>query len=307
MKKCAIVCNLKSGKGISNDSLAKMVNILLDRGYVTQIHVTKHPGDATLITEKIPHVDLLISMGGDGTYSEVITGNYKRKDKLLLTHIPIGTANDIGTMFGMNKNILTNLKNILDGVVKDVDICLVNNKPFVYVAGFGKYITISYDTPKKYKKIFGYLAYAAQGVVEFFRPTKLFEVEYTVNGETYKGLYSLILISNANSIAGIHDIYKDIKLDDKRFEIVFCNLTKRSDVIKSFYYLRTTDIDKVPGLFFHRSDNIKITFSEVPKKCWTIDGEKLQDRRKTYEFNTTYTIKMLVPKKNLAKLFVNEK
>ncbi len=307
MKKCAIVCNLKSGKGISKDILAKMVNILLEYGYIAQVHVTKNPGDAIEITEKLPNVDLVISMGGDGTYSEVISGNYKRKEKLVLTHIPIGTANDIGTMFGMSKNVLTNLKNILNGTIKDVDICLVNNKPFVYVAGFGKYITISYDTPKKYKKVFGYLAYAMQGVMEFFRPTKLFEVEYTVNGETYKGLYSLILISNANSIAGIHDIYKDIKLDDKKFEVVFCNLTKRSDVIKSFYYLRTADIDKVPGLFFHRTDNIKITFSEVPKKCWTIDGEKLQERRKTYEFNTNYTIKMLVPKKNIDKLFIAKK
>lgn len=305
MKKCAIVCNLKSGKGISSDTLTKMVNLLLDYGYITQVNITKHHGDAIKIVEKLPHVDLLISVGGDGTYSEIISGNYNREDKLLLTHIPVGTANDIGTMFGMSRNVLTNLKNILNGVIKDVDICLINNQPFIYVAGFGKYITISYDTPKKYKKIFGYLAYAVQGVVEFLRPTKLFEAEYSIDGVTYKGLYSLILVSNANSIAGIHDIYKDIKLDDKKFEVIFCNITKRRDVFKSFYILRTSDIDRVPGIFFHRVDNIKIKFSDIPKKCWTIDGEKLPDRRKVYEFTTTYTIKMLVPKKNVKKLFVN--
>ncbi len=303
MKKCAIVCNLKSGKGINQDVLARMLNILLENGYAAQIHITKEPEDAIKIVEKLPHVDLVISMGGDGTFSEVITGNFRRDDSLLLTHIPIGTANDIGSMLGMGKNITTNLKNILNGTVKNIDICFINNRPFIYVAGFGKYITISYDTPKKYKKVFGYLAYAAQGVIEFFRPTKLYEVEYEVNGETYKGLYSIILVSNANSIAGIHNIYKDMKLDDKKFEVMFCNLTKRKDVIRSFYFLRTTDIDKVPGLFFHRTDNLRITFSEKPRKSWTIDGEKLKDKRKTYEFNTPYSIKMLVPKKNSDRLF----
>jgi len=304
MKKCSIVCNLKSGKGTKEETLGKMVNILLEYGYETKVHITKKEKDAIKIVEKMPHVDLVISMGGDGTYSEVITGNLKRKDRLLLTHIPIGTANDIGSMFGLGKNIISNLKSILEGEIKDIDICFVNNKPFVYVAGFGKYITISYDTSKKAKKMFGYLAYAAQGVIEFFKPTKLYEIEYKVNNETYKGLFSIILVSNANSIAGIRNIYKDMHLDDKKFEVLLCNLRKRKDVIRSLYYFKTTDIDKVPGIFFHKTDEIKITFTEPPKKYWTIDGEKLKEKRNTYIFNTPESIKMLVPSKNIKKLFI---
>ena len=44
--------------------------------------------------------------------------------------------------------------------------------------------------------------------------TKLYELEYEVDNEKYKGLYSLILISNANRIAGFNNIYKDVKLND---------------------------------------------------------------------------------------------
>ena len=54
-----------------------------------------------------------MSFGGDGTFNEVMTGNFQRKEKLLLTHIPVGTTNDIGAMLGYSKNILDNVKKII--------------------------------------------------------------------------------------------------------------------------------------------------------------------------------------------------
>ena len=94
-------------------------------------------------------------MGGDGTFNEVMDGNLKRQNRLILSHIPVGTTNDVGVMFGYGKNIKQNLKYLLNGVVKGIDVCLINNKPFVYVAGFGKFMQISYDTPRELKKKLG--------------------------------------------------------------------------------------------------------------------------------------------------------
>lgn len=304
MKKCAIICNLHSGRGIKQETISKLIVILNNSGYEATTYITQKEQDAIHMVENLPHVDLVISMGGDGTFSEVITGNFKREAQLTLTHIPIGTANDIGAMFGLRKNNpVNNLNEILAGEIKNVDICFINGQPFAYVAGFGKYIQISCDTPKKYKKIFGYLAYAAQGVIEFFKPTKLYELEYTVNGETYKGLFSIILVSNANSIAGFNNIYKNIKLDDKKFEVMFCSINKRKNIIRSFYFLKTTDIHNVPGIYFHQTNKLEIKFKEKPKKYWTIDGEKFKPNSKIITFDTKYSIKMLVPTKNIKNLF----
>ena len=74
---------------------------------------------------------MVISLGGDGTFNEIVTGNLKRKKPLLLAHIPLGTTNDIGAMFGYSKNIISNLKALLDGSIKKIDICTVNGRPFV--------------------------------------------------------------------------------------------------------------------------------------------------------------------------------
>jgi len=126
------------------------------------------------------------------------------------------------------------------------------------------------------------------------------------HGETYHGLYSLALISNATRIAGVKNIYKDVKLNDGKFEVLFCNLKTKQEIIKSLIYLTTSDITKVPGFYFHKTDNLKIKFIDKLKKPWCIDGEKLDENSSVYEITITSDLKMLVPKKINDKLFVKE-
>lgn len=305
MKSCVLICNMESGKGIKSSDIDIIREIIRKNGYNVKLHVTKKENDAASYVKEMPSVDLVLSIGGDGTFNEVVTGNFQRKDRLVLSHIPIGTTNDIGNMLGMSKNITKTVQDILNGEVKQVDIGLINNNPFVYVAGFGKFINVPYATTRKFKKKFGHLAYLINGAKEFFQKTKLYELEYEINGKTYHGLYSLILISNATRIAGFNNIYKDVKLDDNKLEVTFCNLTRRSDLAKSIIMLLTHDITTIPGIYCHRTNEITIKFKKRNKPNWTIDGEKLKDDVKVYKITVNRNIKMLLPKKNLKNLFKN--
>ena len=258
MKKCVIICNPNSGQHDKKVLLNKFTDILEEKNYETEIIFTKYSGHAKKIVSELPNgIDLVISLGGDGTFNEVISGNIKRKERLLLSHIPLGTANDLGALFGMVKNPITNLKLVLDGKVKGIDICSINKKPFVYVAGLGKFVDIAYDTPRKLKKNLGYFAYLVNAFKIFNTKTHLFEMEYTCNGETYKGLYSLVLVCNAKRIGGI-EVFNDIKMDDNQFEVLMTNITSRKDIIKSLVLAKTSDITKVPGFYFYRTDHLKI-------------------------------------------------
>ena len=309
MKKCVIIYNPLSGRKVKEKFLPKFPEILKSYGYDADIISTEYKKHATDIVEKLPNdIDLVISIGGDGTFNEVMTGNLKRKKRLLLAHLPLGTTNDIGTMFGYGKNTVDNLKKTLDGVKKQVDICLINNKPFVYVAGIGKFTNVAYETPRNLKKKFGYLAYIKEGVKSFFNKTELFDVTYEVDGEKYRGLFSFIIISSANRIAGINNFYKDVKLDDDRFEVLLCNVTKRKDIVKSLAFLTMYDVSKVPGLYFYKTNNIKMKFHDYPKKDWCIDGEELEEKTRTFNIAIENGIEMLIPRKKIDELFVkNEK
>lgn len=303
MKKCTILCNPNSGSNDKYKIIESFKEVLKKRNFEYEIVFTKYGGHAKEIVANTAKTDLLISLGGDGTFNEVVTGNLQRKEKLLLSHIPLGTANDLGAMFGMGKDPVQNLELILDGQIKEMDICTINNVPFVYVAGLGKFINIAYDTPRDMKKKFGYLAYLINGVKSFFSKTNLFELTYEENGKKCTGLYSFVLICNASKAGGF-DFFNDVKLNDGQMEVLLCNLRTKKEMLKSLYYLKTSDITKVPGFYFFRTNHIKITLAEEPKKYWCIDGEKLKDKSKEFDIKIDNNVKMLLPKAELDKIFL---
>lgn len=303
MKSCLIVYNQHSGKNNKLNFIENIKQVLIEHEYLPTVMITKYKGHAMEIVEQASWYDLLISIGGDGTFNEVMTGNLRRSNRLLVSHIPLGTANDIGAMYGFGKDIIQNLKMVLSGTIKKVDICLINKQPFVYVAGLGKFVNISYETPRELKKKFGYLAYLIEGLKEFRGKTKRYDIEYEINGNVYSGKYSFMLISNANRIAGIDNFYKSVKLDDNIFEVLLCDLTTKADIVKSLYYLTTKDITQVPGFYFYRTNKFIVRFSEVPKKSWSIDGEKLDSTETEYCIEIESGISLLLPNKNIEKLF----
>ncbi len=304
MKKCVLICNPNSGHKNRKDLLTKFQTILNEYNYDAKIEYTKYAGHAERLVAELPdNLDLVISLGGDGTCNEVVTGNLNRKKPLLLAHIPLGTTNDLGAMFGMGKNPEENLKMTLNGTVKNIDICKINNHPFVYVAGLGKFVDVAYDTPRNLKKNFGYFAYLINGFKSFNQKTKLFEMTYEVNGETTTGLYSLVLIGNATRMAGLQ-FFQNVKLDDGQFEVLLSNFRTKADLVRSLYYFKTSDITKAPGFYYFKTDHLKIKLKEPPRKEWCIDGEMYNEHVKEFDISIIKDFKMLIPKKNIDKIFV---
>ena len=307
MKKCLVVYNPNSGKYNKEVTLPKIEKILNEYDYSVIIEKTKYKGDATSIVANIDKCDLVVSIGGDGTFNEVMTGNFMKKDRIVLCHLPSGTTNDVGAMWGYGKNMLNNLKLALNGKVKRIDICTINDKPFVYSAGFGKFMNIPYETPRELKKRIGHLAYIREGARDFFRKVKLYDITYEVDNEKYRGLFSFALITNANRVAGINNFYKDIKLDDNKFEVLLCNITKLKDIVKTLYFFALYDASKIPGFYFYQTDNIKIKFNSPLKKPLCIDGESFDDMSGSYNIKIDHNVYVLMPKKNINSLFVEKK
>ena len=302
MKKCVVVINPTSGHGLNERLATRIEKVLEEYKYSSEIYITKYPSHAEEIVVNA-ECDLLISVGGDGTFYEVMNGNFKREKELLLSHIPVGTTNDVGHMFGLTKDIISNLKDILSGVIKKVDICSINGRSFVYVASFGKFMEIPYETPQDLKHRIGHMAYLISGVKELFRKPKKYDVTYEIDGVKHKGKYTFIIISNANRIAGINNFYRDMKLDDQKFEVMFCSIWNLANLARAFYILKTSDISYVSGVECYKTNNLKITFNNGVKP-WCLDGEKYDTKTTHFEIDTNKSVRMLLPKKNIDKLFL---
>ena len=302
MKKCVVVINPTSGHGLNERLACKIEEVLEEFKYIPEVYITEYSGHAEEIVE-YANCDLLISVGGDGTFYEAMNGNFKRKKTLILGHIPVGTTNDIGHMYGLGRDIISNLREILSGVVKKVDICSINGRSFVYVASFGKFMEIPYETPQKLKHRIGHAAYLMSGTKEVFKRTPKYDVTYEIDGVKHNGQYTFIIISNANRIAGINNFYRDMKLDDHKFEVMFCSISNLAKLARAFYTLKTSDISYISGVECYKTDNIKITFNEGMKP-WCLDGEKYDGKTTFFEIKTDKCVEMLIPKKNIDKLFL---
>ncbi len=303
MKKCVVIYNKHSGKNKKKDFIDPFLKILNENNYETELIISKYKGHIVEIMENLPDsLDLVITIGGDGTFNEAMRGNFKRAKRLVIGHIPMGTTNDVGKMLGYVKDPIKNLNLLLKGTVRKIDICTLNGAPFIYVAGFGKFMNIPYETSSKVKKRLGYFAYVANGAKNFFKVTKLHDITYIIDGEEFKGLYSFMVITNATQIAGIK-IFQDIKLNDNKFEILFCNIKKRKDIIKSLMYLRKTDITHVPGFYFHKADNLTIKVNDEKGLPWCLDGEKYEVLENEIQIKIDTNTEILVPNTKIKELF----
>ncbi|MBP3766309.1 MAG: YegS/Rv2252/BmrU family lipid kinase [Bacilli bacterium] len=305
MKKCLLIINPHSGRRHKKFNFEKIRNIFLKYNYDVNIAFTEYKGHAKRLVLSAT-ADLVVSVGGDGTFNEVMTGNFERKNKILISHIPIGTANDIGAMYGYKKSIYKNIELLLSGSVKGIDICTINGFPFTYVAALGKFTNISYDTPRKLKRSFGYLAYLLEGLKELKKKPVNYNIEYYINGEYHKTNAIFMLVSNANRIAGINNFYHDIKLDDNRFEVLFCTLNNQKEIVRSLYHLKDDDIKTLNGFKFYKTNYLKIKFDKPILKGWSIDGEELIDKNEEFEIKIVRNVKILIPNKNIEKLFIKE-
>ena len=302
MMKAVLIYNPNSGKLTNRNDIKKLYKIFENYGYDVEIIYTEYKGHAKEITKKLKYVDLLICAGGDGTLNEVISGNIERSKPLLLGHLPLGSVNDVAHMYGLTGSTTKNLVMLLNGARKNIDVCLLNGSPFVYVACIGAYVDISYGIPRKLKEKYGKFAYAIYGIKQLNQKLQFYNIKYTVNGETHEDRFSFIFITNSNRVGGVNNIYDDVKLDDNKFEVLLCDIKNKWDIIRAVHYLTHRKLEDIPVFKYYKTDNIKLEFDAVPPS-WCIDGDELTHECKTFEIKINKDNDMLLPTKNIDKLF----
>ncbi len=307
MKKCIIIMNPESGKVKNLESKKDFYDILRKHDYDAEIKYTKKKKDAINIVKNLPEdIDLVISAGGDGTLNEVVTGNMQRKQKLTLANLPMGTTNDVGNMYGFTKDYLKNLELLLNGKIKKIDVCYINDTPFVYVACLGDYIDMAYNTPRELKKKYGRIAYILYGLKQLRNNIHSYDIKYKIEGKEHIGKYSFFFITNSSRIAGVNDIYYDVKLDDNLFEVAFANIKTKKEMLKMLFLINNMDVKDIPGITYYQTNYLELEFLNKPKTSWCIDGEEYNVWDNKLIFKVNKSTKMLMPRENIKKLFQEE-
>ena len=284
--------NQKDFEKIKNE----LIKIALNNNYSIDFIQTKKKHHATKIVKNLKNnYKYVFSMGGDGTFNELVAGNVKRNNPYILGHIPYGTTNDLRNSFGLSNNTLYAFSELINGKNVSYDVFAVNDVPFTYAAGFGKLLNIPYETEKKNKVKFGYLAYFSDGIRDIFtKKTKLYSVNYEIDGKLKRINTSLLLISNSNQMGGIN-IYNDSLLNDSKFEVL---IGKTNSIIKlAIGLLQIQKFKKSKYYKVIRTNNLKVIIDNNEEyKNWCIDGEKYEKKPNEYNIKILKKIKCRVSK-----------
>lgn len=264
------IYNPESGSGKIISYLDWIKEEFLRYNHAITLYETKKEKDAYYKVLESNEYDMFLIAGGDGTVNEVVNALMQLETRPIIAYIPTGTVNDVGHLIGMPLRIKRAVKMILEKpYVKDVDICQINDKYFVYVAAAGKFTKSSYDIKRKYKKRYGRLAYFFRGSREIFKDYKI-PIKVTHEGETFEELCSLILALNGRRIGGFHLYGMKNKLDDGQVSLRFFRR-------ESWLLLRVIAFFLTGGLYdtgknkTFRSSSFKIETDD--NVSWNVDGE----------------------------------
>ncbi len=131
-----IIFNPISGRGQDRRFIADLARHLGLRGFAVEGAATRHRGHARELARTAPEdARCVISLGGDGTHREVISGLIGRKVPVCI--VPMGTENVLARTFRAWRTLQDVVTRVQDGHVVAVDIGMANDNPFTMFSGIG--------------------------------------------------------------------------------------------------------------------------------------------------------------------------
>lgn len=274
-KKMLFIYNPKSGKGKIKTALFDIIDIFTKSDYNVTVHPTQCRNDCkNTVENNASNYDVVVVSGGDGTLNEAVTGmlNISAKNRVPIGYIPSGTMNDFANGNGISKIMTKAAEKIVNGNIIKYDIGKFNDEKFIYVAAFGAFTGVSYETKQITKNILGSAAYFMEGVKSIPKIESISIKITTDEGEVIEEDALIFLIMNSTSIAGFEfGEFYSVNTDDGLFEIVVIpKSTHIMDLAAMINEIKNGEKNS-GGI---RVLNVKKAVIETEKPVnWTLDGE----------------------------------
>ena len=277
--KLLFVYNPRSGKGQIKNKLSEILNIFAGAGYEITVRPTQCEKDAyETIKNTGANYGMIVSSGGDGTLNESFHGimEFPLEERPFFFYIPTGSTNDFASTLSISKNPVTAAKGIVKGKKFWCDVGKASTGYFAYVAAFGAFTNVAYDTPQETKNALGHIAYILEGLkslanLESYR-VKVQYVDEDGKIREFEDEFIYGMISNTESVGGMNLLKKsEIDLQDGMFEALLVrNPENPIELQQTINALVTKDFSS-DRFYFFRTNTVE--FQGESEISWTLDGE----------------------------------
>ena len=292
-KKLLFIYNPRAGKAQIKSKLADILDIFAEAEYEITVVPTRTRDDARLATAgRSKKYDLVVCSGGDGTLDEVVTGMMQSGFRTPIGYIPAGSTNDFGGSLGLPKNMVQAAQTIVSGRNFPCDVGSFNTDTFVYIAAFGLFTDVSYETEQEVKNVLGHMAYLLEGMKRL-SAIRSFPMKVSYDDQVIEDDFIFGMITNSTSVGGFKNITgKNVKLDDGVFEVTLIRRPKNPIELNNIMIsLVNRDID-MGAMYCFRTDRVVLESKEPV--AWTLDGENGGNHERVEIRNLHQAIEIMV-------------
>ena len=272
-KKLLMIMNPVAGIKKANKHLTEILSMFSNAGYECQIQMTTEKiGADEIVKNYASDKDLVICIGGDGTFNEMVSGIIKNNYSPYIGYIPSGSTNDFATGLGISQSPVTAARDIIEGIPTVLDAGKFNDRIFTYTASFGVFTKSSYNTPRDLKNTFGYLAYVLEGAKEL-TSVPIIQMKAKTGDKEVEGKYIFGAVCNSKRIGGGFVKFDDtvVHMNDGLLEVLLIKYPKNPvEATQTLFDIQNSRFDTQYFDFFSAQE---VTFTTEDDVDWTIDGE----------------------------------
>lgn len=289
------IYNPRAGKAQIRSNLLDIIDIFVKAGYEVTAYPTQAAGDAVkAVQERREGYDIVVCSGGDGTLDEVVSGMMKCDEKLPIGYVPAGSTNDFANSLRIPKNMIKAADVVVNGRNFACDIGTLNNNNFIYVAAFGIFTDVSYETNQDVKNVLGHAAYLLEGVRRL-PMVRSYALKVSYEDQVIEGEFLYGMITNSFSVGGFRGITgKDVLLDDGLFEVTL--IRKPTNPLDLNNIIVALVDKRVKSEYIYTFKTPCLTVESEEAVSWTVDGEYGGDHLKAVIENKQKVLSIKVPR-----------
>ena len=213
---------------------------------------------------------------------------------------PTGTTNDFANSLHIPKGLLKAADNAVNGVVFPCDIGRFNQDTFVYIAAFGLFTDVSYETDQAMKNVLGHLAYILEGAKRIFNVPS-YRIKVCHGGEEIEGEFIYGMVTNSRSVGGFRSMVgKQVIFDDGLFEVTL--IKKPKNPLELQEIIAALLIEQIDTKYMYTFKTGYITFESLEEIPWTLDGEFGGEHDYVEIENLRQQLGIMVPEEHIEDL-----
>ena len=246
----------------------QVVSVLQEYGCEVEYLYTNYPGHATELASTAVNngFELVVAVGGDGTVNEVAQGLIGTATPLGI--VPMGSGNGLARDLGVPMNIKKSARLLIEGKIKQIDVCRINSQRFLCTAGIGFDALVAVKMAKAPTR--GFLRYIQITLKESiaFKP---FKIIMKVDGVLTEKPVFLATFANARQFGNNAYIAPKADISDGLMDVVVVKPFPKIWLPVFGIGLFLGIIPKLPFVECHKAKQVELQFADTP--FFHFDGE----------------------------------